>query len=133
MGKVYSPRRGQLFESWAGKLSLYVYSPLRGQVSRLRCCPSPDLTRLFASWLPFLLLSSRLVRHRLYSPAPTFWAFLGQVLSFTRSCQEAVEAAMMHYHLRHSDCRPGNSSFSSGEVCISRRKLECRDCRGSPL
>lgn len=40
---------------------------------------------------------------RIFNQERTFWLFLGQVLSATQSCQEALKKAQMWLSLSHSD------------------------------
>ena len=59
-------------------------------------------------------------RHRLYSAANTFWAFMGQVLSTDGGCQEVVRKIQAYAAAKGEQC----PSSSTAAYCKARGKLD---------
>ena len=67
---------------------------LRERAATDRLCAT-QLRTLFGRWLPLELLHAKNKsginsRHSVFTPAVTFWAFLGQVLDPGSSCEKAL-------------------------------------------
>ena len=90
------------------------------RVGRLATAPLDELVGLFGAWLP--VVDRRWgapARHRLFSPARTFWLFLSQVLSADGSCREAVRNFLAW--LAREDLWP--ASPKTGAYCKARARL----------
>jgi hypothetical protein len=88
---------------------------------------STQLQSLFGAFLPERLLHHKNAkgagsRKRIFSPAVTFWAFLGQVLDPGSSCRKAVARVQTLFALKGLK-RPGEHT---GAYCEARLRLPVR-------
>jgi hypothetical protein len=86
-----------------------------------------QLKSLFGPFLPEQLMHRKNAkgassRERIFSPAVTFWAFLGQVLDPTSSCRKAVARVQALFALKGLK-RPGEHT---GAYCEARLRLPVR-------
>lgn len=99
---------------------------LRGRAATDRLCAT-QLRTLFGRWLPLELLhaknsSGANSRHAVFTPAVTFWAFLGQVLDPGSSCEKAVARVQALCALQ-ARALP---SSATGAYCTARARLPVR-------
>jgi hypothetical protein len=86
-----------------------------------------QLRTLFGQWLPLDLLhekskSGTNSRHSVFTPAVTFWAFLGQILDPGSSCEKAVARVQVLCSLLGRAL----PSSATGAYCLARARLSVR-------
>ena len=99
---------------------------LRERAATDRLCAT-QLRTLFGRWLPLELLHARNQsgvnsRHSVFTPAVTFWAFLGQVLDPGSSCEKALSRVQALCALQGRAL----PSSATGAYCTARARLSVR-------
>jgi len=97
--------------------------PLRSHARRLAALPVKRLVSLAAPILRFRAAGKS--RQRVFTPAATFWIFLSQVLSPTRTCREALRGAQAWIRAgRKSDLSPSTSAYCQARARLPQKTLD---------
>jgi len=99
---------------------------LRERAATDQLCAT-QLRTLFGRWLPLELLHAKNQsgvnsRHSVFTPAVTFWAFLGQVLDPGSSCEKALSRVQALCALQGRAL----PSSATGAYCTARARLSVR-------
>ena len=99
---------------------------LRERAATDRLCAT-QLRTLFGRWLPLALLHAKKKsgvnsRHSVFTPAVTFWAFLGQVVDPGSSCEKALSRVQALGALQGRAL----PSSATGADCTARARLSVR-------